>query len=199
MQQMRLLLYLLQSLQLSALPLSVLLSTGGGIIADLILPAFILIILTIAIFKKIDAYSAFLKGVKEGFLLFNDVFGSMLSMMFAINLLRISGLLDFVAGFFAQFITEIHPYLWAMMLFRPFSGTASLAIMVDIFKNLGVDSFSGIMASVIQGSTDTTLYVITLYFGCIGVKKIRNSLAIGLVSDVVGILVAILLTFWFYS
>ena len=166
---------------------------------NLILPIFIVIILVVALLKRIDAYSAFLKGVGEGFLLFNDVFSSMLSMMFAINLLRISGLLDFVAGIFSNLLLNVDSSLWAMMLFRPFSGTASLAIMIDIFKNLGVDSFSGIMASIIQGSTDTTLYVITLYFGCVGVKKIRNSMAIGLISDVVGISVAILLTFLFFS
>lgn len=168
-------------------------------VTNLILPVFIVIILVVALFKRIDAYSAFLKGVGEGFLLFNDVFSSMLSMMFAINLLRISGLLDYVAGVFSNLLLNIDSSLWAMMLFRPFSGTASLAIMIDIFKNLGVDSFSGIMASIIQGSTDTTLYVITLYFGCVGVKKIRNSMAIGLISDVVGISVAILLTFLFFS
>ncbi|WP_281627915.1 spore maturation protein [Traorella massiliensis] len=168
-------------------------------VTNLILPLFIFLILVVSLIKKIDSYSAFLKGVKEGFLLFNDVFGSMLSMMFAINLLRMSGLLDFIANIFASSILKIEPSLWAMMLFRPFSGTASLAIMIDIFKYLGVDSFSGIMASIIQGSTDTTLYVITLYFGCVGVKKIKNSMAIGLISDIVGISMAILLTFLFFS
>ena len=168
-------------------------------VTNLILPLFIFLILVVSLIKKIDSYSAFLKGVKEGFLLFNDVFGSMLSMMFAINLLRMSGLLDFIANIFASSILKIEPSLWAMMLFRPFSGTASLAIMIDIFKYLGVDSFSGIMASIIQGSTDTTLYVITLYLGCVGVKKIKNSMAIGLISDIVGISMAILLTFLFFS
>lgn len=168
-------------------------------VTNLILPLFIFLVLVVSLIKKIDSYSAFLKGVKEGFLLFNDVFGSMLSMMFAINLLRMSGLLDFIANIFASSILKIEPSLWAMMLFRPFSGTASLAIMIDIFKYLGVDSFSGIMASIIQGSTDTTLYVITLYFGCVGVKKIKNSMAIGLISDIVGISMAILLTFLFFS
>lgn len=168
-------------------------------VTNLILPLFIFLILVVSLIKKVDSYSAFLKGVKEGFLLFNDVFRSMLSMMFAINLLRMSGLLDFIANIFASSILKIEPSLWAMMLFRPFSGTASLAIMIDIFKYLGVDSFSGIMASIIQGSTDTTLYVITLYFGCVGVKKIKNSMAIGLISDIVGISMAILLTFLFFS
>lgn len=157
------------------------------------------IILVVSLYKKIDSYSAFIKGVKDGLFLFNDVFGSMLSMMLAINLLRDSGFLDMISTIFANSILKIEPSLWSMILFRPFSGTASMAIMIDIFKNMGVDSFSGIMASIIQGSTDTTLYVITLYFGCIGVKKIKNSLAIGLISDIVGISVAITLTFLFFS
>lgn len=166
---------------------------------NIILPLFVVIVVFAGLFKKIDSYSAFLKGTKEGLSLFHDVFGSMLSMMFAINLLRISGLLDAVASLFSRSFLQIEPNLWAMILFRPFSGTASLAIMIDIFKYLGVDSFSGMMASIIQGSTDTTLYVITLYFGSVGVKKIKNSMAIGLVSDIVGISVAILFTFLFFS
>ena len=174
-------------------------SIGGGTITNLILPIFIGIILIVSLIKRVDSYQAFLKGVKEGFGLFNDVFGSMLSMMFAINLLRNSGFIDFIASIFSKFLMNIDASLWAMILFRPFSGTASMAIMVDIFKNLGVDSFHGQMASIIQGSTDTTLYVITLYFGVIGVKKIKNSMIIGLISDIVGISVAVLLTFFFFS
>ena len=90
-------------------------------VTNLILPVFIVIILVVALLKRIDAYSAFLKGVGEGFLLFNDVFSSMLSMMFAINLLRISGLLDYIAGIFSNLLLNIDSSLWAMMLFRPFS------------------------------------------------------------------------------
>ena len=171
---------------------------GGGIITNLILPIFVILILFVSLIKKVDSYHAFIHGVKEGFLLFNDIFSSMLAMMFAINLLRNSGVLDFIANVFSKLILDIDSSLWAMILFRPFSGTASMAIMIDIFKNLGVDSFSGIMASIIQGSTDTTLYVITLYFGSIGVKKIKNSMTIGLISDVVGICVALGLTFLFF-
>ena len=118
--------------------------------------------------------------------------------MFAINLLRASGILDLLSKLFSNVI-NINSSLWTMILFRPFSGTASTAIMIDIFKNIGVDSFEGIMASIIQGSTDTTLYVITLYFGTIGVKKIKNSMFIGLISDIVGISVAVVLTFIFFS
>ena len=159
---------------------------------NIILPAFLGIILIVAIIKKVDAYSHFVHGVQDGFGLFNDVFPAMLGMMFSIAMMKESGLLDAVAGVIPK---EIFP----MMLFRPISGNASLAVMIDIFKTLGVDSFAGQMASIIQGSTDTTLYVITLYFASVGVKKIKNSLAIGLISDLAGITMAILLTFYFFS
>lgn len=166
---------------------------------NIILPAFLGIILIVAIVKKVDAYSHFVHGVQDGFGLFNDVFPAMLGMMFSIAMMKESGLLDAVANLFTSFAGVIPKEIFPMMLFRPISGNASLAVMIDIFKTLGVDSFAGQMASIIQGSTDTTLYVITLYFASVGVKKIKNSLAIGLISDLAGITMAILLTFYFFS
>ena len=86
-----------------------------------------------------------------------------------------------------------------MVFFRPISGSASLAVLVDIFQNVGVDSLAGQMASIIQGSTDTTLYVITLYFSSVGIKKIKNALSIGLIADAAGIGMAVLLALVFLS
>ena len=168
-------------------------------LTNYVLPVFIGIILVVALIKRVDAYSSFIKGTKEGLSLFHEVFPAMMAMMLSISLLRVSGLLEAIASLFSGLLANVDASLWAMMLFRPFSGTASLAIMIDIFKTLGVDSFSGIMASIIQGSTDTTLYVITLYFGSVGVKKIRNSMFIGLISDLAGIAMAIFLTITFFS
>lgn len=139
--------------------------------SNLILPFFTLLILIVALIRKVNAYDCFIQGVKEGFSLFNEVFPAILGMMFAINMLRASGVLNALATLFGNVISSIPNEMWAMILFRPFSGTASMAIMIDIFKNSGVDSFAGIMASIVQGSTDTTLYVITLYFASVGVKN----------------------------
>lgn len=168
-------------------------------VADWILPLFIVLILITALYHKTDIYGSFFQGVKEGMGLFHEVFPSMLSMLFAIHCLKESGLLEFVGNLIVKITPLLDPQIWIMMLFRPFSGTASLAIMLDIFKSIGPDSFTGIMSSIIQGSTDTTLYVITLYFGYIHIKKISNSLIIGLISDVAGILMAIVLTILFFS
>lgn len=167
--------------------------------SSLILPGFLGIILVVALIKKVDAYNGFIEGVKDSFSLFNEVFPAMLGMMFSIAMLKESGLLVAIGEFLGQFIENIPNEIWPMILFRPISGNASLAVLVEIFKTLGPDSFAGIMASIIEGSTDTTFYVITLYFASVGVKKIKNSLAIGLISDFVGISVAIILSFYFFS
>ena len=91
------------------------------------------------------------------------------------------------------------PAIWPMVIFRPISGSASLAVLVDIFQVCGVDSLAGNMASIIQGSTDTTVYVITLYFSSVGIRRIKNALAIGLLADVAGISMAILLALYVFA
>lgn len=167
--------------------------------STLLLPSLVLIITVFALFKRIDAYHYFIKGSKDGLTLFMSVFPAMLSMMMAISLLRESGLMQIISDMISFIIPSIPSSIWPMAFFRPISGSASIAILVDIFKSEGVDSLAGIMASIIQGSTDTTFYVITLYFSSIGIKKIKNSLIIGLIADITGITCAILLTISFFS
>lgn len=167
--------------------------------STLLLPIIVLAVITYALVKHIDAYQCFIQGSTEGIRLFLSVFPAMLSMMFAISLLRESGLMQLICNGLSFIIPGIPPSIWPMAFFRPISGSASMAILVDIFKSEGVDSLAGIMASIIQGSTDTTFYVITLYFSSVGVKKIKNALTIGLIADIAGITCAILLTISFFS
>lgn len=164
-----------------------------------ILPSVVLFVVLSALVRRINAYSVFMEGVKDGLLLFMDVYPALLAMMCAISLLRESGLMQLFADGVSHITTALPAEIWPMILFRPISGNASLAVLVDIFKTCGVDSLAGIMASIIQGSTDTTVYVITLYFSTVGIKKIRNSLSIGLLADVAGITAAIVLTLMFFS
>ena len=131
--------------------------------------------------------------------LFLDIYPALLAMMCAISLLRESGLMDIISGLFQYISTSIPSQIWPMVLFRPISGSASLAVLIDIFKTCGVDSLAGMMASIIQGSTDTTVYVITLYFSSVGIKKIGNSLSIGLIADIAGIGMAIFLTLLIFA
>lgn len=146
-----------------------------------------------------NAYAMFIEGVKDGMQLFLDVYPALLAMMCAISLLRESGLMQVFSDTVAHITTAIPAEIWPMILFRPISGNASLAVLIDIFQSCGVDSLAGIMASIIQGSTDTTIYVITLYFSSVGIRKIRNSLSIGLIADAAGIGAAILFTLIFFG
>jgi len=153
----------------------------------------VLFVFVCAVLKKKDAYTCFTVGAKEGLALFVDVFPSLLAMMLAVSLLRSTGLFTLLGTCLQPIFRGIPVDVFAMSMFRPISGGASMAIMIDIFKTSGVDSLAGKMASVIQGSTDTTFYVISLYFSTVGITKIKNSLWIGLFADFVGICVAIML------
>lgn len=164
-----------------------------------ILPLIVLSIVGIALCKRVKAYHSFIDGVKDGMGLFSDVYPALLAMMCAISLLRESGLMEILCNAIANVIHGIPSEVWPMIIFRPISGNASLAVLIDIFKTSGVDSLAGIMASIIQGSTDTTVYVITLYFSSVGVKKIKNALSIGLLADIAGISMAIFLTLMFFA
>lgn len=164
-----------------------------------ILPCLVLFVIIVALIRRVNAYSVFIEGVKDGLSLFLDVYPALLAMMCAINLLRDSGLMQLFSDSISHISTALPAEIWPMILFRPISGSASLAVLIDIFQTCGVDSLAGIMASIIQGSTDTTVYVITLYFSSVGIKKIRNSLSIGLLADVAGIGAAIVMTLLFFS
>ena len=161
---------------------------------DYILPILVLVIVAVALLRRINAYHSFTEGVKDGMKLFLDIYPALLAMMCAIALLRQSGLMDILCSALAAHIANI-----PKVIFRPISGSASLAVLVDIFQVCGVDSLAGNMASIIQGSTDTTVYVITLYFSSVGIRRIKNALAIGLLADVAGISMAILLALYVFA
>lgn len=158
-----------------------------------------MIICITAIFRRCNGYHAFVDGAKDGMHLFMDIYPALLAMMFSITLLRESGLMEVICNGISSIAHGIPKEIWPMVFFRPISGNASLAVLADIFRICGVDSIQGIMASIIQGSTDTTFYVITLYFSSVGVRKIRNALTIGLLADVAGISMAIFLTLLFFG
>lgn len=164
-----------------------------------ILPCVVLFVIVTALIKRVNAYAVFIEGIKDGMNLFLDVYPALLAMMCAISLLRESGLMQLFSDAVAHVTTAIPAEIWPMILFRPISGNASLAVLIDIFQTCGVDSLAGIMASIIQGSTDTTVYVITLYFSSVGIRKIKSSLSIGLIADIAGIGAAIILTLLFFG
>lgn len=166
---------------------------------EYILPLLVLTIVGIALFRRVHAYQAFTNGVKDGMKLFFDIYPALLAMLCAITLLRESGLMDVLCNLLAMHTETIPKEIWPMVIFRPISGSASLAVLMDIFQVCGVDSLAGNMASIIQGSTDTTVYVITLYFSSVGIRNIKNALSIGLLADVAGISMAIILALYAFG
>ncbi len=171
-----------------------------AIISKIILPIFIIIIIFYGVKKKINVYDTFLEGAKEGLVTTFNIFPAIIAMIFAINIFLDSNVLGFIINLISKYIGNINIPLEIipMALLRPISGTASLAIMNDLFKNFGPDSFIGYLASILQGCTDTTVYVIALYFGSIKVTKIKHALWTGLFADLVGIIMAIVLTNLFF-
>jgi spore maturation protein B len=166
------------------------------IISKIILPIIIVIIIFYGVKKKINIYDTFLDGAKEGLITTFNIFPSVIAMIFAINIFLDSNFLSLITNLFKNINIPIE--IIPMAILRPISGTASLAIMNDIFISYGPDSFIGRLASILQGCTDTTIYVIALYFGTVKISRIRYSLWVGLFADLVGIISAIILTNLFF-
>lgn len=164
--------------------------------SNYILPIIIFIIVLYAIIKKINMYDSFIKGTKEGLEISLTIFPSILAIIFASRIFIASGFLDFILTLLKPILTTLSfpIQIFPMVILRPISGNASLSLMIDNFVKYGVDSYIGYLSSLIQGSTDTTIYVISLYFGVIGIKKIKHSLYIALLVDLIGIIVAIVLS-----
>ena len=165
-----------------------------------VIPVFVVFVIFYGFKKKVSIYDAFLEGAKEGLMISFNIFPSIIAMVFAINIFLDSNFVYDVLSFLEPVLKLINiPIeIMPMALLRPISGTATLAIMNDIFIKFGPDSYAGRLASVLQGCTDTTIYVLALYFSSIGIKKTRYSLPVGLFADFVGISVAFLITMLFF-
>lgn len=161
-------------------------------ISSFILPVLVFVVLIYAIKKKVNIYDVFVDGAKESFDMVLKLFPCLLAMILAVNIFVNSGVVNFF-----KFITFIPNEIIPMIIMRPISGTSSLAVLNSIYQGFGPDSPLGLMASFIQGSTDTTFYIITLYFGSVGIKKIKYALWAGLFADLVSILLSIVVVDFF--
>lgn len=159
-------------------------------------PLFIFFVLAVAWRRGVRVYETFLAGAKEGFEIAVRLIPYLVGMLAAIGALRASGLLDLLlTPLRAPLGTLGLPAeLLPLALTRPLSGSASFALMVDALQSYGPDSFLGRMASTMQGATDTTLYILSVYFGSVGVKRTRYALSVGLLADAAGIGTAVLLS-----
>lgn len=163
------------------------------LIANLLIPLVTIIVIIYGLYKKIDIYDSFINGIGEGLKMSISLFPTIMAMVVAINLLISSNIImdltEYLKDFFLtlKFPTEILP----LAVLRPISSSASLVIMNDILKVYGPDSYLGYIASIIQGSTDTTIYILGMYFSSVGIKKIKYSLIVGLLADLACVIVAI--------
>lgn len=160
----------------------------------LIIPSIVLIIIFYGLYKKQDIYDLFLEGVKDGLKMTLKIFPTMFAMILAVDVLIKSNIIKDITSLlqpilnFLMFPKEVLP----LAIMRPISGNASLMIMNDIFKVYGPDSYIGRIASVIQGSSDTTIYILGLYFSSIGIKKIKYSLIVGVIADLCAVILSII-------
>ncbi len=164
-------------------------------ISTWLIPCFLLLVLGVAQWKKLPSYELFVEGGKEGVQLAFSLLPFLVGMLVAISILRSSGALDASIGLIAPILTAIGipPDIVPLALVRPISGNAALGVTSELIATHGPDSFIGRLASTMQGSTDTTLYILTVYFGAVGIKKMRYAVKVGLLADLVGIIASIII------
>ena len=156
-----------------------------------------------ALRKKVDVYSAFIDGAKGGIQTSLTIIPYLVGMLVAISVLRNSGVLGFVVSGFTWVFTlmgintDFTPAL-PTALMKPISGSGARAMMIDAMKTYGVDSFVGRLACIFQGSADTTFYIVALYFGSVGIKKIRYAITYGLIAEFAGVVAAVWVAYLFF-
>ncbi|MDR4936448.1 spore maturation protein [Rossellomorea marisflavi] len=157
------------------------------------IPLLIGFILLYGTWKKVPTYESFVEGGKEGIKIAVSIIPFLIGMLVAITIFRESGALEFFVDLIRPGLLAIGipPEIVPLAIIRPISGTAALGMMSDMVAAYGPDSFIGRLASVLQGSTDTTLYVLTVYFGAVGIRRMGDAIKVGLLADVVGIAAAI--------
>ncbi|QSS98517.1 spore maturation protein [Pontibacillus sp. ALD_SL1] len=158
------------------------------------IPLIILLVLVVGTIKQVPTYETFVEGGKEGIKMAVSLLPFLLGMMVAIAIFRASGAMEAIVGLFSPLLqlVGVPSDIVPLALVRPISGTAALGMTTEIIGTHGPDSFLGRLASTMQGSTDTTLYIITVYFGAVGIKRMGDALKVGLIADFIGIIASII-------
>ena len=180
------------------------LSAYSSLTANIILLSFIVGVISYAAWKKLEVYELFVEGAKEGFGTAIGIIPYLVAMLVAIAALRASGVMNLLIVGVAVVISAMGlptDFVASLPtgLMKPFSGSGSRALMLESFETYGVDSLIGRMTSVMQGSTETTFYVLAVYFGSVGIRYGRHAVACGLIADLAGIIAAIFCTYLFFQ
>ncbi len=165
------------------------------------LPAIIFIILTVAIIKKVPIYEAFIEGAKDGARVSCNIIPYLVAIIVAVAMLRASGAIDSLANLCSGFLNKIHlpADILPLAFVRSLSGSAAIGVFSDIVENNDVNSYTTKLAAVMMGCSETTFYVLTVYFGAVGIKKYRYALLTGLSADLIGIIMSIIVVRFFFG
>lgn len=179
-------------------------SATSSLLGNLVLTGVIALFLICGAIKKVPVYEAFVEGAKEGFEVSKNLLPYLVAMLCAVGVLRASGVLDMVlagvreatlwAGLDARFVDAL-----PTALVKPFSGSAARAMLIETMQHFGVDSFPALVAATVQGSTETTFYVVAVYFGAVGIQRVRHTIGCALLADLAGVVAAIAVCYWFFT
>jgi len=176
----------------------------SAIVSNVVIFSLVIAFIVAAAWQRVNAYEAFIEGAKEGFSTAVMIIPYLVAMLVAIGVFRASGALELIsdgvrAAVLAMGLDDRFVDALPTALMKPFSGSGARAMMIDTMEVHGADSFAGRLASIVQGSTETTFYVLAVYFGAVGIQKIRHAIACGLAADVAGITAAIIIAYWFFG
>lgn len=176
----------------------------SSLLGNLVLFGLILVFLLAGALKKVPVYEAFVDGAKEGFDVAKSLLPYLVAMLCAVGVLRASGALEFGldgirslvewAGWDTRFVDAL-----PTALVKPFSGSAARAMLIETMQSQGVDSFPALVAATVQGSTETTFYVLAVYFGAVGIQRARHAVGCALLADFAGVLASIGVCYWFFG
>ncbi|SFP04521.1 Spore maturation protein SpmA [Ruminobacter amylophilus] len=180
------------------------LASQATVFSDVCMVGFVGAVTAYAMFLKKNVFEDFVKGARQGFGICIDILPYLVAMLFAIAVFRSSGLLELITGglkwLFGLFLSDTaFTDALPVGLVRPLSGSGARAMLLDVFKNYGPDSLQGHIASIMQGSTETTLYVIAVYFGSVGITRVRHAVFCGLMADLASVIAAVVIGYMFFG
>ncbi len=180
------------------------LAAASTLVGNLTLFSIVMMFLVVGALRGVKVYDAFIEGAKEGLSFTITLLPYLIAMLVAVGVLRASGVLDAGLGGIRWLVEGIGwdtRFVDALptAFVKPLSGSGSRAMMIETMHTFGVDSFPGLLAATFQGSTETTFYVLAVYFGAVGITRIRHGLGCALVADIAGITTAILVCYWFFG
>ena len=164
------------------------------------LPAILLLILTMGLIKKVPIYETFTTGAKDGFKVAVNIIPYLVAIIVAISMFRASGIIEMLELTLSGILSRIHvpADVIPIMIARSLSGSAALGVFSDIANTLGPDDYATKLSAIMVGSSETTFYVLAVYFGAVGISKLRYALLVGLLADFIGIVAAICVCNWMF-